>query len=89
MNAVYHEIQRKLCRQGLNVKQRQIETFGGDKIWVVFSNEPGCSFSIQANSQQEAWASAWRLVAKLRNNSDKPRMILPFPEIFPSYNWIA
>jgi hypothetical protein len=68
-----------LCRLGWNPQQKAIETSAGNTVWVVFNNQTNCSFSIQADSRQEAWESAWRLVGKLQKTHHEPRMILPFP----------
>jgi hypothetical protein len=88
MDDACYAIRKKLCRLGWNPQQREIETIRGDKVWVVFSNQHGRSFSIQASSQREAWESAWRLVGEKQKTSDEPRMILPFPAV-PSFHRAA
>jgi hypothetical protein len=84
MDVACYMIRKKLRRLGWKPKQREIETSSGEKVWVVFSNQPSRSFSIQAPTRQEAWESAWRLVGKNRIVPDGPRMILPFPVCNPS-----
>ena len=89
MDATCNVIRKKLNRLGWNPKQREIEIAGGDKVWVVFSNQTRHSFSIQASTQQEAWESAWRLVGKIQKTPDEPRMILPFSASTPSFHRAA
>jgi hypothetical protein len=89
MDAVCNIIRKKLCRLGWKPRQRAIETAGGDKVWVVFSNQASRSFSIQACTQQDAWESAWRLVGKYRQSPAEPQMILPFPVSVPSFHRAA
>jgi hypothetical protein len=89
MAVTWNAIRQKLCRLGWDPKQREIEGPGGEKVWVVFSNRAGRSFSIQAGTQQEAWDSAWRLVGKIQTRLDEPRMILPFPGSNPWHHRAA
>jgi hypothetical protein len=89
MDASCNTIRNKLCRLGWNPKQRVIETLTGDKVWIVFSNQAGRSFSTQACTEQEAWESAWRLVGRLQRAPEQPQMILPFPVSVPSYHRAA
>jgi hypothetical protein len=89
MDAVINVIRSELYRLGFSPKEKEIATMGGRKIWVVFSNQNNYSFSVQGCSQREAWESARQLVAQMRNGAAEPQMILPFPEVYPSYNRAA
>jgi hypothetical protein len=82
MDPAIGRIRQKLSRLGWHPKEREMSGVSGEKIWVVFSNHSSHSFSVQGGTQKEAWESAWQLVGQIRAISNKPRMILPFPNSF-------
>jgi hypothetical protein len=79
-------IRKTLFRLGWRPEEKEIGTLAGTTLWVVFCKHEGRSFSVQGDTQNDAWESALGLVGQFRKNKSEPRMILPFPSELPSYH---
>jgi hypothetical protein len=73
-------IRNEFEQLGCPLQERTFTTDDGGKLWVVFCRQDKQFFWVEGSTQREAWILAWKLKDQIRNDSDEPPMILPFPQ---------